>query len=423
MREKERDARRMAARWLADGRNVMTDDSAEEEQELHIATFASAAVAQAVTEAHNEARDRAGALKAGHGGDGWATEPWIWELAARDELPPPVGHEIMTARTLMHVAYIQDPRAAEHLCQIHNRLLSAEYGDPDPDDRLTTRWTHGATWVQGDKPVHARREIFTDDPRARFIGHVRGQSVAAHIVELHNRTFGDGQDGPADTSGADAGSLAKNWGQGRPLVGVEEIDPRPGETVTLRPEEALRDIADASVWAREFMKRFQGTQADESIMLSWFAYAIESGERSAARRAYELPRREFPFKGDGLYTEESPPPLASQPDGTVNAKRAYLPDDLRLSRRYGPGVQEVEVSIRNGVERLLSELVHRRVTEWVAREPARIAVDLHSSPDLLVNILRGLGYLVVKRGDDPDPLILALEQVGYQVTHRIEDRT
>lgn len=90
------------------------------------------------------------------------------------------------------------------------------------------------------------------------------------------------------------------------------------------------------------------------------------------------------------------PPLAGLPDGTVNAKRPYLPDDLRLARRYGPGVQEVEVSIRNGVERLVQELVHRRVAEYMARERPTFEVTVNTPVEILAQVVAAAGYRVEK---------------------------
>jgi hypothetical protein len=266
-----------------------------------------------------------------------------------------------------------------------NILDEYDRGEPERDQRrLTVRW----------KAVN--RNVMTDDgpeEKALHIATFASPVVAAHITELHNRTFGDGQGGPEDTSGIDAESLAKNWGQGaypRPLkLGWDCGITHNGEGHThltkqgadeclaeQRSTGAIVDPEDIPPARREAVEREAADQAYRKLMAGTY------GEADRDRLVHELRNAR-----EGL-------PLAGQPDGTVNARRPYLPDDLRLSRRYGPGVQEVEVSIRNGVERLLQELVNRRVAEWMAREPARIAVDLHSSPDLLVNILRGLGYTV-----------------------------
>lgn len=50
----------------------------------------------------------------------------------------------------------------------------------------------------------------------------------------------------------------------------------------------LLATTDARVWASEFMERFadRRDEIDESLMLAWFANAIETG-RAAGRRAYE----------------------------------------------------------------------------------------------------------------------------------------
>lgn len=159
----------------------------------------------------------------------------------------------------------------------------------------TERWYWESTASTDQETVH---EIMTATTQTHVCYVTRGD-VAAHLVELHNRTQGDGQD------------------EAR----------RPG---------------------------------------AWF------------------PRR---------------PPLAGQPDGTVNPRRGHLPQDLQLSRMYGAPV--VQVDIRGGVERLLAELVNRRVTEYVANhQPPVMHVPAESLPsEALIHVLEQRGYAVRMEAD------------------------
>jgi hypothetical protein len=199
----------------------------------------------------------------------------------------------------------------------------------------------------------------------QHVAYVQEPRIAEHVCQLHNRTLGDGQDPPP-----------------KPRVAVEEIEPQPGETITLDPGETLNDSVDAAVWAREFMKRFQGDWVDEGTMLSWFANAIQNGVRSVANRGVL----------DAF--------LEAQADGTVNPRRSTLPADLQLSRHFGPpGTARVEVDIRGALDRLLGELVSRRVAEYAARQPARI--EVHESPVMMANLLVQLGWKVEPPEETP----------------------
>lgn len=183
----------------------------------------------------------------------------------------------------------------------------------------TERWYWESTAGTDQETVH---EILTATTQTH-VCYVTRADVAAHMVELHNRTHGDGQDAPGKVNAAD---LARDWGQGRPPASGRE----------------------------------------RTIPAAWLPGRVL--DQPAYRRG-----------------------------GPVNPPRGHLPQDLQLARMYGPAVQ---VDIRNGVERLLAELVNRRVTDYVANhQPPVLHVPAESLPsEALIHVLEQRGYVVRMEG-------------------------
>jgi hypothetical protein len=126
-----RDQRRMTVHWKADGRNVLTDDGPEEKA-LHIATFASPAVAAHIVELHNRTM--------GDGQEPATAEEATRRLAEGLRLPrellgqsPPLSRYMArrhpTSRTLVHIDVLQG--VAETVQRLVNERV-AEYAAREP---------------------------------------------------------------------------------------------------------------------------------------------------------------------------------------------------------------------------------------------------------------------------------------------------
>lgn len=67
------------------------------------------------------------------------------------------------------------------------------------NEQLTRRWTHEA--CEGQQGVAPNTyEVVTADDASLHVCYVFGETMAQHLVDLHNRTLGDGQDPPPRVS-------------------------------------------------------------------------------------------------------------------------------------------------------------------------------------------------------------------------------
>lgn len=94
------------------------------------------------------------------------------------------------------------------------------------NEQLTRRWRHEA--CEGQQGVAPNTyEVMTADDASLHVCYVFGETMAEHLVDLHNRTLGDGQE-PADpTLRAEHDRLvrdlrdARQWGPRRAVVHID----------------------------------------------------------------------------------------------------------------------------------------------------------------------------------------------------------
>lgn len=120
----------------------------------------------------------------------WENPRWHVTITNRDT--PDALHEITEGGTGRHIAYVRHAETADLIQQEHNRALERqeEREKTAPEHRAGgTRERFAARWrAQG-------HNIETGDG-VRVVATCYSQAIAEHVAELHNRTFGDGQDPP-----------------------------------------------------------------------------------------------------------------------------------------------------------------------------------------------------------------------------------
>lgn len=234
-------------------------------------------------------------------------------------------------------------------------------------------------------------EIMTADGNLH-VAYVDGANLATHLVELHNRTFGDGQDAPQE--------------------------PYPGfraereNTPTLAANDTPGTVAPG--WPEEHM-----LEAAMGLLASGYSVHDSDGwalARNRWMRAYH----------DMLDAHRDPDALFQQvirENAAVNQRRRYLSDDLRIPRRSAV----VQVDVTAKVALLVQELVEARVREFIEREPGKLYLE--DKPEAWVTVLEKLGYAVFEPGtaltrdqvlSDSDLLRRTLKGRGYTVLHPMD---
>jgi hypothetical protein len=197
------------------------------------------------------------------------TRRWMAEPTSQVPDPPYEGqHEVMSlgGKANLHVAYVRSGELARHIVEAHNFLIDRKERremarmapGPAARARFAQRWqVDGATVETVDGVMH--------------VATVGTRAVAEHIAELHNRTFGDGQDPP--------------------------------------PSVELNGELDARVWAEQFHRHLAGGKpTDVGTLISWFANAIQTGVDSERNKGvvddFHAALAEMP--APGAYTRHQP---------------------------------------------------------------------------------------------------------------------
>lgn len=158
------------------------------------------------------------------------------------------------------------------------------------------------------------------------------------------------------------GSAARTAIQGH----LDLIAEASGERSAPAPvEQVLTGVTDAAVWARQFMRRFHDTQADEGNMLGWFANAIEAGRAAGKAEGFLEGRRvaaetqEDPVRH--TYVVAMDP--AAVPDDTWIAARAKALLEMITSGLIDPATNPGTHPVKRALQFVLGIKVEPREME------------------------------------------------------------
>lgn len=264
-----------------------------------------------------------------------------------------------------------------------NVIDEYDRGEPQRDARrLTVRWKA------------EDRNVMTDDgpdEKALHVATFASPGVASHITELHNRTLGDGQEPQPSIP------WMKARGPARTVGPVREGAARPNPTAQI--EQHVAHLIEQIVQFRlselrytvpHLVARIDGDPVMMANLLSKLGYTV--------------------FAPDHVF--EVPPDWLLQ----INRMRENLAQDIA---EQVPGAQEVADwfdRTQLDAEKPVDNVRRAFLAGWHAA--GRHLVDDQRAA-LLADAQDRMNAVLA----DTDNLIRLLEQRGYQVGHRMEDRT